>query len=226
MRLNHLLLVGGFAAATPIPASRDAGLWNEQLTLAVVPNSLSCTSGSDECRNATQVTPLLIDAMAAYQINTPAEIAAIVSLIGFESVDFQYKHNISPGRPGQGTSNMQMLVCNLPSLSPSLFPSFVPANMKFLQQPYNIQFAQSFPELASEAEALTNDPNGLLALVTPDQYNFKSGPWFLATQCDPSVRAALQNGDDAGFAAYMACVGTDVAGRQDYWNRAKEALGL
>ncbi|KAK6821970.1 hypothetical protein PG987_014795 [Apiospora arundinis] len=98
--------------------------------------------------------------------------------------------------------------------------------------PNNIKYAQAIPELQSKASAYTeNSPddkkNELLALVTDDKYNFGSGPWYLTTQCDKGVQTALAAGDDAGFAAYMKCVGVTVTeDRNAYWQRAKKAFSL
>jgi hypothetical protein len=144
--------------------------------------------------------------MQKYGITSTAEIAGVLSLMAFESVDFKYKHNVSPGRPGQGTANMQMF-------------------------DYNLEYAQSIPELADQVAALGTissdaQKNQLLALVTDDNYNFASGPWFYTTKC-ASARTQLETGSDAGFAAYMSCVGVSVTDdRNAYWTRAKQAFGI
>lgn len=90
---------------------------------------------------------------------------------------------------------------------------------------YNQEYASSIPELQPKVAGASD--NDVLALVTPDEYNFGSGPWFLATQCSDSVRQALQAGTDDGFRAYMACVGVTAGDdRLAYWTRAKAAFGL
>jgi hypothetical protein len=62
--------------------------------------------------------------------------------------------------------------------------------------------------------------------VLPDAYTWGSGAWFLATQC-ASARPALQAGGEAGFAAYMSCLGvTATSDRLAYWTRANTAFGL
>ena len=128
-------------------------------------------------------------------------MAAVLSLMAFESGDFKYNTNHFPGRPGQGTRNMQM-------------------------PPINLKYAQSIPELAS---AGSSDPVQLLKLLTSnDDYDFGSGSWFLATQCPASVRSGLETGSQEGWEAYISsCVGTTATPeRQAYWERAKKALGL
>ncbi|OAA70795.1 hypothetical protein LEL_09386 [Akanthomyces lecanii RCEF 1005] len=176
----------------------------------IAPGSVSCPpSEAAECRTADQAATPLIKAMAAYKLETANEIAAVLALMAFESVDFRYKHNVYPGRPGQGTANMQM------------------AN-------YNLLYAKSLDgvkEKVADVESVDglapDKLNYILSLVQPDEHNFASGPWFLTTQCPKAVRDALQKNIDAGFAAYMACVGVSVTPeRQAYLTRAKKAFGI
>jgi hypothetical protein len=151
--------------------------------------------------------------MADYGITSPPEIAAVLSLIAYETGDFKYNinHYPAPGRPGQGTRNMQM------------------AN-------YNLLYARSIPALASQLSAITTAPstsglsddqlNAVRALVLPDEYSWASGAWFLISQC-ANTRAGLQAGGQAGYAAYLSCIGTSAtADRLAYWTRANTALGI
>ncbi|KAK6064101.1 hypothetical protein SCUP515_11954 [Seiridium cupressi] len=203
-----LLLVCSAVAApldgTPNVEARDGSA--ASIVSAIVSSTASCAATDTECRTPAQAAPYLIAAMSKYGITNTGEIAGVLALMAFESVDFKYKHNISPGRPGQGTANMQMF-------------------------DYNLEYAQSITELSAKVSALgtitTDDQkNQLLALVTDDNYNFGSGPWFYTTKC-ASARSALQQGTDAGFAAYMSCVGVTVTDdRSAYWTRAKQAFGL
>ncbi len=86
------------------------------------------------------------------------------------------------------------------------------------------KYVQSIPELESK---ISSDPVATLALVTPDTYNFGSGPWWLMTQCTSDVQKQLATGTDAGFTAYLGCIGVSAtADRMAYWNRAKKAWGL
>ncbi|KAI0841086.1 hypothetical protein F5Y06DRAFT_260619 [Hypoxylon sp. FL0890] len=198
------LLLAGQAIAAPVKA-RDVKSAAE-IVGEISPNSKTC-DGSAECRTADQVGPLLADAMVKYGIYSAGQIAGIIALTAYESVDYKYKHNVSPGRPGQGTSNMQ-------------------------QFPFNLEYAKSIPELAAKANgvdqnASDDQKNDVLALVTPDEYNFGSGPWYFTKHCSTDVQNALKAGTDAGFEAYMGCVGVAVdQNRKDYWDRAKTAFGL
>lgn len=192
---------------------RGAGDSAVSQLLIIAPTSNTCASApfADECETAATAAPFLIDSMMAYKIYSPPEIAALLSLIAFETGDFKYEKNHFPGRPGQGTRNLQM-------------PNF------------NLEYALSIPALASAAKAiapasttdgLSDDQlNQILALVLPDQYSWASAAWFLTTKC-ASIRSTLQAGGQAGFEAYMGCVGTTATSdRLAYWTRAQAAFGL
>lgn len=179
----------------------------------IAPTSNSCNGApfTSECETASTAASFLISAMVQYEIYSPAEIAALLSLIAYETGDFKYAINHYPGRAGQGTRNMQMAQ-------------------------YNLEYALSIPTLKSAALAiapastttgLSDDQlNTIRALVLPDEYAWASAAWFLTTQC-ASARTQLQSGSDAGYAAYLACVGTTAtADRTAYWTRAKSAFGL
>lgn len=209
-QIASYLLLSGTALAAPLVNTSKVEARDDSaasIVAKIAPGASSCTDTSSECRTAEQAAPYLIDAMQKYGVTTTAEIAGILALMAFESVDFAYKHNISPGRPGQGTANMQMF-------------------------DYNYEYAKSISELSDSVAALgtittSDQQNQLLALVTDDKYNFGSGPWFYTTKCTTAQRTALQAGTDAGFAAYMGCVGVTVTDeRSAYWTRAKEAFGL
>ncbi|KAI3318386.1 hypothetical protein HD806DRAFT_314949 [Xylariaceae sp. AK1471] len=198
------LALAGTAIAAPL-STRDAKSAADIIG-EIAPGSLSC-SETTECRTNVQAAPFLINAMSTYKLYSPGQIAAVLSLTAFETVDYKYKHNVSPDRPGQGTSNMQMI-------------------------DFNTEYANSIPALKDKVSALgtidsDDKKNQLLALVTDDQYNFGSGPWFLTTKCDKGVISGLETATDEAFAAYMGCVGVSVTDdRKAYWTRAKKALGL
>jgi hypothetical protein len=94
--------------------------------LAILKDSGSCSGAQfpDECRTAEQAAPFITKACA--NLNK-AECAATIALMGYESGDLKFKHNVTPGIPGQGTSNMMQ-----PNVSPlrlprTLFPGFLSA---------------------------------------------------------------------------------------------------
>lgn len=92
---------------------------------------------------------------------------------------------------------------------------------------YVLLYAQSIPELATSLTAVSStDLNGILALVLPDKYTWASAAWYLTSQC-ANVRPAIQAGGQAGFEAYMGCVGTpSTPERVAYWTRANAAFGI
>ncbi|KAI1503142.1 hypothetical protein F5X99DRAFT_116854 [Biscogniauxia marginata] len=197
----------GNTLATPIRARNISVTDLANKIAQIATGSETCSPGFDECRNATQIAPHFLDALNLYELQAPGQIAGIIALTAFESLNYVYKHNQNPDHHGQGTSNQQMAE-------------------------FNIKYAQSFPELKPEVDALSpidtpDKKDQVLNLVVDDKYNFGSGPWFLKTQCDASVLTALEAGNDAGMDTYMACVGvTMTAERTAYWTRAKTAFGL
>ncbi|KAI1467536.1 uncharacterized protein F4812DRAFT_429916 [Daldinia caldariorum] len=201
------LLLAGQALAAPrlVHEVRDVKT-AASIIAEVAPSTRDCAAGG-ECVTADVIGPLLVSHMQQYGIYNPAQMAGIIALTAFESVEYTFKHNVSPGRPGQGTSNMQMFN-------------------------FNLKYAQSIPELKDKVAGITEDApddkkNEVLSLVNDNKYNFGSGPWYFSTQCGADVKEALKAGDDAGFAAYMRCVGVTIdSGRQGYWDAARKAFGL
>lgn len=94
---------------------------------------------------------------------------------------------------------------------------------------YNLEYAESIPELADELAAVRDQPDKVLGLLLQDEtYDFGSGPWFLTSQCGERVRHALREGGEQGWREYLSqCVGTTVTdARKGYWEQAREALGV
>lgn len=180
----------------------------------IAPDSKECNATADfaeECRDAKQAAPFIFDSMHRYGFYHDNEVAAIISLMALESGEFAFKNNHypEPGRPGQGTANMQ---------SPE----------------FNLMYAKSLPAVSWEVRNVTTttglpdvELKRISALVTKDCFNFGSGAWFLRTQCDEEVAAALREDIDAGFKVYMECVGVEVdEARQEYLDLAKTAFGI
>lgn len=101
---------------------------------------------------------------------------------------------------------------------------------------YNLLYAQSVPALASKLSAITgatstsglsdDQLNSIRELVLPDEYSWGSAAWFLTTQC-ANIRAQIQSGGHAGYAAYLQCIGTEMTeDRMAYWDRANSAFGI
>ncbi|KXH43686.1 hypothetical protein CSIM01_12580 [Colletotrichum simmondsii] len=199
-------------------ATEDAPLNATSIIATTAPKSTSCdgvTTFADECATASHVASYLPQAFQKYNVTTKGEMAALLSLMAFETGDFRYNRNHfpEPGRPGQGTRNLQMAG-------------------------YNLMYALSISELKDKAteiaggvtdgNSLTDDKkNQILELVMPDDYTWGSAAWFLTTQCDADVRENLAAGTVKGFTLYMDCIGTSgTEDRVAYWARAKGAFGL
>lgn len=108
-------------AATPAPGGGGGSGSGSKVDLAkaiaaIMPQASSCDGADfpDECRTAAQAAPFISKACADL---SDGECAATVALMGLESVDMRFKHNVSPGRPGQGTANMQMADVSCPLFS-------------------------------------------------------------------------------------------------------------
>ncbi|KAL5360908.1 hypothetical protein BJX96DRAFT_151045 [Aspergillus floccosus] len=177
----------------------------QQIEAIALP-SKSCANvdAPNECATAQQAAPNIAKAFQTYKVTSPAEQAAVIGLIAFESVDFRYNKNHSPGVPGQGTRNMQ---------SPA----------------FNKKYAASIPALSEKLAPVADDPVKVLDLLLADEkYDFGSGAWFLTSQCSDAVRKELQSGSEAGWRQYIQeCVGTDANDdRKAYWQRAVQALGV
>lgn len=86
------------AAAT---TSSFNGITADQIR-QVTPSTASCSSLAS-CRTADQAVTFINKSFQKFNFTTVGEQAALFSLMAFESGDFQYDVNVSPGRPGQGS---------------------------------------------------------------------------------------------------------------------------
>ncbi|KAK6528603.1 hypothetical protein TWF281_009841 [Arthrobotrys megalospora] len=167
-------------AAQPAPTSEpstgtDGFAITPAMILQIGPDAKSCPRegpngdlAPEECATADHAAPFITKAFAEYKINTIGEAASILSLMMFETGDFQYNRNhfaIPGGNPGQGTRNM-------------MSPSFV------------LQYAQTFGSTDSIKPGLTPQnigtetaeiKNKVLALVLGDDRTWASGAWFYKT---------------------------------------------
>ncbi|BAE61830.1 unnamed protein product [Aspergillus oryzae RIB40] len=112
------LLLPVLASAAPAPIigrdihSRGTSITAQQI-IAIAPSSAqSCTNRADknaptECADAEKVATNIAKSFDKYQVTSPAEQAAVISLMALESVEFLYNRNKSPGVPGQGSMYLQ-----------------------------------------------------------------------------------------------------------------------
>ncbi|KAF4175259.1 hypothetical protein CNMCM8694_008499 [Aspergillus lentulus] len=192
------------ASTTTQHQARDVKITAAQIE-AIAPKSKSCADAPapGECATSEQAAVNIAKSFETYKVTSVAEQAAVIGLMAFESLDFEYNRNHFPGVAGQGTRNMQ---------SPA----------------FNAKYAASLPALADKLEGVSGDPAGVLdLLLSNEEYDFGSGAWFLTTQCSQEVRSELQSGSQAGWEKYISsCVGTDAnEERKAYWTRAVQALG-
>ena len=200
-----LLASLNFTFAQPLQViTRDAGaIVTEAQILAIAPKSGTCAGGNPECRTASQAAQSINTVFDDYRISSPGEKAALISLMAFESADFQFQRNQVPGRPGQGTRAM-------------LMPEHV------------TQLAIAIPAIQGALSPVMNDPVEVLnEVLTNDVYDFASAAWFLQTQCSKDIEAGLQTGGLAGWQNYItSCVSTTATSdRQEYYERALKAFG-
>ncbi|KAI4273111.1 MAG: hypothetical protein L6R38_006428 [Xanthoria sp. 2 TBL-2021] len=172
----------------------------------MAPNSKTCAGAqfAAECKTAAQAAPFINASLKTYGITSAGEAAALISLMAFESGDFKYNTNHFPGRPGQGTRNMQM-------------PAF------------NMEYAKSIPALKDGLAKAGTDVKAVLALLTSNgEYDFGSAAWFMKTKCDEKVRSGLKTGTTDAWKMYITeCIGTTVtADRQAGWEKAAKAMGV
>ena len=90
-----------FAAAL---ANTDNLITAEQIP-AIMPTSATCKN-LEECRTAEQAAPWVSKSFINYRISTKAEQAALLGIMAYESVEFEFNTNLAQNI-GQGTRNMQ-----------------------------------------------------------------------------------------------------------------------
>lgn len=119
---GFLLFSSVLASAKPFSFGGQRPLKPGQL-VAIAPKSKTCEGApaAVECRTATQAAPFISKSFQTYNISSPAEQAALVSLMAFETDDFKYNKNHFPGVPGQGSM---------------WTPTFIPHNNTY-HLPYN-----------------------------------------------------------------------------------------
>lgn len=233
--LSVAALCATAVVAKPVPAEgQTQSRAVKDILLKVAPQSESCDPDGafpEECATNVEAAPYVRAAMQQYGVYHPNEIAGLLSLMAFETGDFKFNRNHfpEPGRPGQGTRNLQMIEFNL--LYALSIPELHDEALAIARQDENGTMSGG-PVIEPEdidAEELSDDQkNDILELILPDEYAWGSAAWFYTTQCDPSVRQALAAGTEEGLSTYLVdCVGTTLTDeRVEYWERAREAFGF
>ena len=174
-----------------------------QLT-AIGPKTKSCSGRGEECTDAKKAAAFISASFKTYEVTSPGVAAGIIATMMMESGEFQYakNHFPAPGKPGQGTRNMQ---------SPK----------------FNLEYLKSIKALAPQAAAVGTDATKAVALLIKyGDYDFGSAAWFLKTQCKPDVMKGLESGKKEGWTAYCGCIGIPKIEpeREAYWTAAVKAL--
>ncbi|KAI9504807.1 hypothetical protein BX070DRAFT_222933 [Coemansia spiralis] len=177
------------SAPASMPTS-PAGGSAYQITLAQLNQAIpdrqsddSCSSAQypSECATNSRAVTAINSALTKYGITKRGEAVAVIALMAFESDNWLYNINHSPGRPGQGTRNMQMYN-------------------------YNEEYAQLLhPSEASQALASgSNAENSVLALVLDDNDSFGSGFWYLVNKASAYHNSGkLADGSASDFQDYV-----------------------
>jgi hypothetical protein len=177
-----------------------------QNLIAIAPETTTCASAPfpAECAPADIAAPNIAASFHRFHITSFGAQAALVALMLFETADFRYKINHSPGVPGQGTRNMQSPAFN------AQYAAWIAATG-----------ADPAVTDASVAAAKAQGPAALLDLVNDDRWGFASAAWFLSEKCDKGVAEALADGQQGSFEKYLTgCVGTTVTqDRIDGWKK-------
>jgi hypothetical protein len=118
MRPTILFFSFAFLLTQPTPTTAGPVYARAQnLTIAqleyIAPTSTTCNGAPfpEECAVAAQALPYIVESFQRYCVSSPAEQAALISLMAFESADFKYNQNHypAPGRPGQGSASCLFL---------------------------------------------------------------------------------------------------------------------
>ena len=106
-KILKVIFLAALASAAAIPSSkvlaRASGQSAVAMLLQIAPTSNTCAGASfpSECETAEQAAPFLIQAMETYHVTSSYEIAALLSLIAYESGDFHYDiHHFPSLNPG------------------------------------------------------------------------------------------------------------------------------
>jgi hypothetical protein len=120
--LKYILLIfATLSSAAPytktqrLGARAGSGSVTAAQILSIVPDSTSCASAEfpNECRTYEQVVDPINNSFETYDITSTGEIAALISLMAYESGNFLYQNNHWPGNPGQGSKNLDSPLCQI-----------------------------------------------------------------------------------------------------------------
>lgn len=111
MQVPNILFLSISLLSTAILAvvtSSDVRITASQIT-AIAPKSQSCANapvpkgGMPECASAQDAAVYIGESFKTYNVTSKAEQAAVIALMAFESVEFQFSRNQGSGVEGQGS---------------------------------------------------------------------------------------------------------------------------
>ncbi|KAK3952257.1 hypothetical protein QBC32DRAFT_370409 [Pseudoneurospora amorphoporcata] len=184
------LFVGLASAADSVAKS----IYAVDAIKAIMPNAKTTCSPTDQCRTPEQAAPFLIKSL---ERRTTGEIAMVLSLIGLESVDLQYKVNTR--NDDQGTANMMMA-------------PYVKEYAEFLQLPIDGKSGADILQLV-----IANDFYNFNSAVWFMEKHCS----------DDIKAKMKKGTDEGYELYLTKCIQTTVSEeRQAYWKRAKEFFNL
>ncbi|KAJ1893978.1 hypothetical protein LPJ66_005454 [Kickxella alabastrina] len=212
-----MVLIGAVLSAVSL-ADNVSTLTVSTITLAqlnqAVParasdTSCAAVSTPSECAPNSRAATAINKAIAKYGVTGRGEIIAIISLMAFESADWQYNINHFPGRAGQGTRAMLMY--------------------NWIEQYAKQVHAQDASKLLATAGAgNTEAMNKVRKLVLGDDDSFGAAFWYLVTAAPAyhNSTTKLREGNVDDFKDYVVNgVGAGWENeRQSVWARVNSAL--
>ncbi|KAJ2157721.1 hypothetical protein GGF46_004298 [Coemansia sp. RSA 552] len=170
-------------------------------------NSCASTDTPDECATNAAAAKAISAAMSKYKVTSRGELVALISLMAFESSDWQYNTNHFPGRPGQGTRAMLMYNF-IYEYAKYLYPSKVQSNV-----------------VASQNTAVMNN---VRSIVLNDNDSFGSAFWYLANVAPAfhNKPDKLRDGNVDDVVDYITngVKTTWTPDREEVWRRVNDAL--
>ncbi|KAJ2559663.1 hypothetical protein EV175_000237 [Coemansia sp. RSA 1933] len=182
------------SSSSPSPSSGSSSSYY-QITLDDLNKAVPDRAGDDSCSAATyasecatnsRAVTAINNALTKYQITGRGEAVAVIAVMAYESDSWLYNINHNPGRPGQGTRNMQMYNFNS-EYAQLLYPT------------------QASAALASGTSGSDAQENAVLDLVLGDDDSFGSGFWYLVNHASSYYNSAdkLRDGNSADFQDYV-----------------------
>ncbi|KAK2758730.1 hypothetical protein FQN54_003420 [Arachnomyces sp. PD_36] len=211
---------------TSSPSSSPEFTITTDQILQIAPNSKSCDTATpkfaDECRTADVAAKYISESFERYGISSRVEQAAVLGWMAMESGEFRFSRNHfpRPGRPGQGTYNIQSLAFNIKYIDAT------PELKSNLSTPVDISSSICGPDACVIPATIANA--ALDMILQNDQYAFATGAWFMKDICSEEVKSALADDMEAGWEQFVTkCVYAPLSEiRREYWEKAKAALGL